>query len=380
MGNEANKSNWFQKLIVPGIVFQSCVIAGGYGTGRELVEYFMGYGPVKGTMSICIITFLVWGIVAALTYAFAVLYHKFNYKNLMQELLGPVSIIYEIAYIYLVVIIMAVVTSAAGEIVNTLFGWNNWIGIIGMAVAIFLLVISGSDLIEKVLSAWSFVLYGTYIVFLIMCFVKLHGMIGEAYAAPQPTDIGAGWIKGGFMYAFYNMAVILGTVYTVRHNTSAKSAGVAGIIAGAIGIIPGIILFIAMCAFYPDIQNETLPIAYMINQMDVPWFQYLFQIVLFGTLIETGSGLIYGITDRFETSFVEKGKEAPKNLTIIIAIVFLVIGVIVAQFGLTGLIAKGYGAGAWLMFITYCIPMVTIGIYKISKKSKEKKPEEIETP
>ena len=120
MGNEANKSNWFQKLIVPGIVFQSCVIAGGYGTGRELVEYFMGYGPVKGTMSICIITFLVWGIVAALTYAFAVLYHKFNYKNLMQELLGPVSIIYEIAYIYLVVIIMAVVTSAAGEIVNNL--------------------------------------------------------------------------------------------------------------------------------------------------------------------------------------------------------------------------------------------------------------------
>ena len=371
MGEVAAKSNWFQKLIVPGIVFQSCVIAGGYGTGRELIEYFMGYGPVKGTMAICIVTLLTWSIVAALTYAFAVLYQKFNYKNLMQELLGPVSIAYEIAYIYLVVIIMAVVTSAAGEIVHTLFGWNNWVGIIGMALAIFFLVMSGSDLIEKVLSAWSFVLYGTYIIFLIMCFVKLHGMIGEAYAAPQPTDVGAGWIKGGFMYAFYNMAVILGTVYTVKHNDSAKSAGVAGLIAGLIGIVPGIILFIAMCAFYPEINNETLPIAYMINQMDIPWFQYWFQIVLFGTLIETGSGLIYGITDRFETSYVEKGKEAPKNLTMIIAIIFLVIGVIVAQFGLTGLIAKGYGAGAWLMFITYCIPMVTLGAYKISKKSKE---------
>ena len=126
-----------------------------------------------------------------------------------------------------------------------------------------------------------------------------------------------------------------------------------------------------MCAYYPQISDETLPIAYMLNQMDVPWFQYVFQIVLFGTLIETGSGLIYGITDRFETSYVEKGKEAPKNLTMIIAIIFLVIGVIVAQFGLTGLIAKGYGAGAWLMFITYCIPMVTLGAYKISKKSKE---------
>ena len=372
MGEANAKSNWFQKLIVPGIVFQSCVIAGGYGTGRELVEYFMGYGPVKGTMAICLITLVVWSLVAALTYMFAVLYQKYNYKNIMQELLGPVSIAYEIAYIYLIVIIMAVVTSAAGEIVNTLFGWNNWIGIIGMAVAIFLLVISGSDLIEKVLSAWSFILYGTYIIFLIMCFVNLHGMIGDAFSGPQPKDVGASWLQGGFMYAFYNMAVILGTVYTVRHNgKNYKTAGIAGIIAGFIGIIPGIILFIAMCAYYPQISDETLPIAYMLNQMNVPWFQYVFQIVLFGTLIETGSGLIYGITDRFETSFVEKGKEAPKNLTMILAIVFLVIGVVVAQFGLTGLIAKGYGAGAWLMFITYCIPMVTYGVYKIIKKKNE---------
>lgn len=372
MGEANAKSNWFQKLIVPGIVFQSCVIAGGYGTGRELVEYFMGYGPVKGTMAICLVTLVVWSLVAALTYMFAVLYQKYNYKNIMQELLGPVSIAYEIAYIYLIVIIMAVVTSAAGEIVNTLFGWNNWIGIIGMAVAIFLLVISGSDLIEKVLSAWSFILYGTYIIFLIMCFVNLHGMIGDAFAGPQPKDVGASWLQGGFMYAFYNMAVILGTVYTVKHNgKNYKSAGVAGIIAGFIGIIPGIILFIAMCAYYPQISDETLPIAYMLNQMDVPWFQYVFQIVLFGTLIETGSGLIYGITDRFETSYVEKGKEAPKNLTVILAIIFLVIGVVVAQFGLTGLIAKGYGAGAWLMFITYCIPMVTYGVYKIIKKKNE---------
>jgi uncharacterized membrane protein YkvI len=196
-------------------------------------------------------------------------------------------------------------------------------------------------------------------------------MIGEAYAAPQPTDVGAGWIKGGFMYAFYNMACILGTIYTVKHSSSVKISGWAGIISGLIGILPGIILFVAMCAFYPEINGETLPIAYMIGKMDIPWFQYWFQIVLFGTLIETGSGLIYGITDRFETSFVEKGKEPPKNLTMIIAIIFLVIGVVVSQFGLTGLIAKGYGAGAWLMFITYVIPIVTVGVYKISKKSKE---------
>ena len=46
-------SKRFQKYFVPGIVFQSCVIAGGYGTGRELVEYFMGYGPKGGLLGMC---------------------------------------------------------------------------------------------------------------------------------------------------------------------------------------------------------------------------------------------------------------------------------------------------------------------------------------
>ena len=47
-------SKRFQKYFVPGIVFQSCVIAGGYGTGRELVEYIMGSGPSGGLLGMCI--------------------------------------------------------------------------------------------------------------------------------------------------------------------------------------------------------------------------------------------------------------------------------------------------------------------------------------
>ena len=324
--------NWFQKYIVPGIVFQSCVIAGGYGTGRELIEYFMGYGPVKGTMAICIITLIMWSLVSALTYCFAVVYKKFDYKSIMKELMGPGWIVYEISYILVIFIILAVITSAAGSILNQLFGFNNWIGIIGLAVLVFLLVINGSDLIEKVLSAWSFILYGVYLLFLILAFVKFGDGIAAGFSGPQPTDVGAGWLKGGFMYSFYNMAVIL---------------------------------------FYPQIIDEELPIAYMIDQMGMPWLQYVFQIVLFGTLIETGSGLIYSITDRFETAMRVKGKEPAKWFTPVMAIALLALGCIIAQFGLTALIAKGYGAAAWIMFIVYCIPMLTLGTYKIRKRYKE---------
>lgn len=31
----------FKRLFLPGLVFQSISIAGGYGTGRELAEFFL---------------------------------------------------------------------------------------------------------------------------------------------------------------------------------------------------------------------------------------------------------------------------------------------------------------------------------------------------
>lgn len=45
-------------------------------------------------------------------------------------------------------------------------------------------------------------------------------------------------------------------------------------------------------------------------------------------------------------------------------------GVAVSSFGLTGLIAKGYGTICWGFLIVYVIPMLTIGLAKISKANK----------
>ena len=38
--------------LLPGFIFQSVVIAGGYGTGRELVEFFLTQGPLGGLLGI----------------------------------------------------------------------------------------------------------------------------------------------------------------------------------------------------------------------------------------------------------------------------------------------------------------------------------------
>ncbi|MDO4531084.1 MAG: hypothetical protein Q4C06_03810 [Bacillota bacterium] len=363
-------SKKFQKYFVPGIVFQSCVIAGGYGTGRELVEYFMGYGPIGGTLGMCIISLLTWSVICAVSYAFSHVFKKYDYKSFMKELMGPGWVIFEIAYIIFVLIVLGVVCASAGSIVHELFGVNTWIGTIGMAVAVFLLVMNGSELIEKVLSAWSFVLYGVYFLFLILAFVNFSGDIAHNYAT-VPVQGGLGWIAGGFKYAFYNLGIIIAVLYTIKHSESTKDAVTAGLISGFIGILPGIMLFIAMCGFYPMIIDETLPVDFMLIQMNMPWMRYLFQIVLFGTLIETGSGLIYSITDRLEAGFVAKQQAVPKWLTPVATVVLLAGTMFLSSFGLMDLISKGYGTMAWVFFFVYVIPILTLGVYKIMKAKKD---------
>jgi len=80
------------------------------------------------------------------------------------------------------------------------------------------------------------------------------------------------------------------------------------------------------------------------------FFQITFQVVLFGTLIETGTGFIFVVTERINSVYKEKGETMPSAFTTALTVVPLVIGAIIAQFGLIGLIAKGYGTITWGFF------------------------------
>lgn len=34
------KNNWFKRYLLPGLIFQSATIAGAYGSGQELAQFF----------------------------------------------------------------------------------------------------------------------------------------------------------------------------------------------------------------------------------------------------------------------------------------------------------------------------------------------------
>ena len=356
-----------KRYLLPGLVFQSIVIAGGYGTGRELVEFFLRYGPLGGLLGMLVVNTVIWSLVCAVSFELARATKSYDYRNFNRQLLGRAWGLYEVCYIVLMLIIMAVIAAAAGSILEETFSLPYLVGVIGMMVCVGLLVFKGSSTIEGFLSFWSIVLYLTYIVFVIWCFSKFGGAIWENLAAKV---IKPGWIVGGAQYAAYNIGLVPAVLFSVRHIRTRKEAVSAGLLAGPIGIIPGFLFFLAGVGRYPEILGQTVPANYLLEVIGSRGFQLVFQVVLLGTLIETGTGLIHAFNERVSGVYREKGLSMPSYFRPAVAVVLLILGAMVAQFGLITLIAKGYGTITWGFWIVYVIPTLTLGVWKITRRPK----------
>lgn len=358
----AKKKNWM-RLLVPGFIFQSIVIAGGYGTGAEICQYFLVNGTVGGLLGM-VVTTILWSVLCAVTFEFARMFKTFDYKSLMTKLLGkPGHILYEVSYVVLMLMVLGVCISTAGSMVADITGLTPWIGIILLSVGIVLLITKGTKAIETVLSFWSYVLYAVYILFMIICFTKFGSNIGASFAA---GEVGSSWFVNGAQYAFYNLGCVPLFLYTIRDCDTRKEAVTSGLLSGLIAVIPAALLLIVLSGVEGTVTAD-VPVSVVFNTLDMKWLYILFEIVLFGTLIETGAGFIKAIDDRIELAVTKNSKTSPSWLHPTIAIVGVVLGIIVAQFGLIALIAKGYGTMCWIFMIIFAVPMVTIGLYKIIK-------------
>jgi uncharacterized membrane protein YkvI len=202
----------FQRLWLPGFLLQSVIIGGGYATGRELVEFFLGSGPVGGLLGMLVTTVL-FSIASALCFELARLTRSYNYRSFFRQLLGKGWFVYEIAYFVLGLLVLAVIGAAAGEMAAEHLGLPKPVATLMLMGLIGSLVFYGTSLIEKALAIWSFVLYATYAV-LVGCYLWVFG--DDLLRNLAEVPVGADWLRDGFRYFGYNLAVIPIILYCVR--------------------------------------------------------------------------------------------------------------------------------------------------------------------
>ena len=350
-----------RRLLLPGFVFQSVVIAGGYGTGRELVEFFLSEGPLGGLIAMGVST-LLWSLVCVVTYELARVARTFDYRSFFRSLLGPGWLAYEAAYVVLMLLILAVIAAASGSILEETFGVPYWWGVLGIMAAVGGLAFGGSRLIEGVMTGWSVVLYAAYLVLFFWSFRRFGPDILESFGA---AEAGREWAIAGVRYAAYNVALIPALLFPVRHLRSRRETVLAGTLAGPIAMIPGFLFFLAMVGQYPLILDRPVPANHLLEVLGSRTFQILFQVVLFGTLIETGTGLVHGVNERIAHAFKERGRGLPPLARTILGVALLVAGTMLAGVGLVDLIARGYGTLTWVFLVVYVIPVLTVGVRRL---------------
>lgn len=355
-------SDWFRRYLLPGFVFESAVIAGGYATGRELVEFFLPAGPWGGLLGM-VVSMLFWSAVLMVTFELARRARTYDYRSFFQLLLGRGWFLFEIAYFLLMVIILAVMGAAAGEVAHDLFGAPKLAGSLGMIALTGLMLFYSSATIEKFLALSVGYLYLVYIVFIIWSVSAFGDRIEAAFAA---EPLGHSWFKAGITYAGYNVATVPAVLFCIRHLTRPRETLVAGFLAGPLGMLPAVVFYIAMMGYHQEIGSVALPSAFLLAKLEAPWFEWAFQIAVLLTLVDTGVALLHAINERVAKVYADQARPMPRAMRPALAMAIMIASVYAASaIGLIDLIAKGYGLLTYAFIALLIVPVLTIGIWRL---------------
>src|SRR6185437_7348770 len=160
-------SSRFQRFLLPGLAFKAVVIGGGYATGRELAEFFLPSGPWGGIAAM-VLASIIWCGVCVATFVFARATGALDYQSFVRALLGPGWLVFEAAYVLFVILILAVFGAAAGAIGAAMLGLPTLVGTLALMIAIALFTTFGNASVERLFKYVSFLLYGVYVLFVIM--------------------------------------------------------------------------------------------------------------------------------------------------------------------------------------------------------------------
>ena len=303
----------FGKFVLPGIILQSVMIGGGYATGREIVEYGAKYGALGWLSGLG--TFLGFAVIAALTYELIRLTKAYDFKTFMKTIGGPLWIVFDIVYLLFMVVIIAVMASATGNIVEQTLGLNYWVGVVAITVVVAILNFYGSRLIERFETLGTVALYAGYIIFSVLVIGTFGKNISTVFANHDTSFIEGSVSAGkalwsGVLYCAYNLVVMPATFFTIERQTRRVESVVSGIIGGVLATIPWFLTYFAVMCFYPnpDVLGASVPWLAMMQGTAGPVVIAIFGIVMGWTLIETSTGIIHAALERVNNGLKEAHK------------------------------------------------------------------------
>jgi len=346
------------RVLLPGIVLQSVVVAGAYGTGLEVLQWVTSQGPSGGFLAVSSIA-LALGITLALTFDLARRHNTHDYRRFFRVLLGRAWWLYEVVFVAALVLLLAVGAAAAGEVVADSLSWPHWVGVLLMLLIIVVLNYLGRDWVDRSLVAWGILMS----VLLLALVVAVLYQDRESIAVViSESEMSAARAAGSGLQFFLYMAIIVPPMlYAAIHLKSTAECWAAGLMGGILVALPSLAYHIAFLAYFPEVLEQVLPTYWLLQQFAVPGIIEIYTVVLFVTIAQTGVGVLQGVNERLDNWWRERsGRPLSRRLHGGIAGLAVLASLLIARFGIANLVARGYGSLAWVSLALFILPLVVM--------------------
>ncbi len=371
MGENKQKKGYLAAAFGISFVWFTTQFGGGFASGAQLKSYFMDYGiyclwTVVGAQAIC--------AVYNMYIAYYCRKHKtYDYRSFNDAFYGkyaPVfSNLFEIVYIFVLLVVPAVAFSTGGTTLATLTGIPYIVCTAVIGIFIFIVSIYGTAIVRKVATVLSIlIVVGLLVVFIPNIIVQWDAISANiGTMAQQHMPLGpAVWSM--VVYAAFQIA---SSPAIHSQHAEALSKPKDSVFTYVLGFVvnSGMIFLstIGLMAIVntEEYANAELPVIVLIQsgvggKVLMPIISILIILGSVSTAVNMVSAGTARVCNMIDKNYDPDGKPTAK--VIITSLVLCIIGFCVAQFGLLALVQKGYGILAYLTFPVIMIPYVVHAI------------------
>ncbi|OFS84071.1 MULTISPECIES: YkvI family membrane protein [Oligella] len=328
-----------QKFLI-AMAYMSVVIGGGFASGREVIEFFTGYGA--------------WGIggslVAAFLFAFVGMQiaqissrmQAKSHNQVLARLFGSTGgALVDYLLIFFLFGVGVIMLAGAGSTFAQQFGWDRLTGSIVMAVVVVLtLCLNLKSIIYLISAVIPFLLL---VILSVMAYAVFNGTFdvsAQDLHAEQFSVINLlgwevpSWFMSGVLYAAFNVGVGFPMLAVIGGMTKSESAAGQGGIIGGLGL--GVLIVFLNIALYLNIDKLhaiEVPTLLLSSQMH-PLLGYITVAALFAMIYSTAVGMFFAFASRWAAPNSSKFR--------VIAVLSTVVGVVLSQFGFGRLVGSVY--------------------------------------
>lgn len=357
-------SPW-RAYLVPAGVFQSLMIGGGYGTGREVVEYFSRFGFVGGLLGLALVA-ICFAVLLTVSFEFARTYRAYDYRHFFRELLGRGWFAFEVVYLTMFALVLAVVAAASANLVEDYLHLPGALGVSTLLLLVVVFAFFGREWVTSILAYKAVILCGVFLAYFLIEASRSHALIGAQFAR---HEILSGWPTAALRYALYNSVVIPAMLFATRAIETRRQSVISGITAAFVGVAPAVLLHISFGAGYPAVLERPIPLYWMVESLQLPVLTIAYLVILFGSLFDVGIGFIQSVNERIDGwSMERRGRRITRPARAGIALLCVVVSGALSLIGIVRLIAQGYGAMAYGLLLLFVAPLLTIGIYRLASR------------